>query len=60
MQVLGPDGKELRVHTRTLVAPGARAQWRVPIALSDPEGAYRLRARDVATGISAEHEVQVK
>ncbi len=60
VSVLGPDGKELRMLSRTLVAGKGRAGWTVPIAASDPAGEYTLRARDVATGLAAEHKLKVK
>jgi hypothetical protein len=57
--VLGPDGKLLPVLTQTLVAPNGQAIWYIPIALSDPPGQYTLDAKDVATGVSAQHRLTV-
>ena len=58
--VKGPDGKEIRPLTRTLVAPKGQIAFQVPIAQSDPAGNYTLSARDVATGVSAEKKIAVK
>ncbi|MHC4712754.1 MAG: beta-galactosidase trimerization domain-containing protein [Planctomycetota bacterium] len=55
LRVLGPDGEELPEHTRTLMAGGGKALWRVPFALSDSEGRYTLVARDLVTGAEAQH-----
>jgi hypothetical protein len=57
--VLGPERRPLGVLTQTLVAPMGRATWELPIALNDPTGFYTLKARDVATGIPAEHRLTV-
>lgn len=58
--VKGPDGKEIRPLTRTLMAPKGQAMLQIPFALSDPAGNYTLYARDIATGISARQTVSVK
>jgi hypothetical protein len=58
--VKGPDGKEIRPLTRTLVAPKGRIAFQIPIAVSDPAGSYTLSARDIATGVSAEQNILVK
>ncbi len=59
VKVLGPDGKEVKVLTQTLVAPAGNATWKFPLALSDPAGRYILQVRDVATGTCSEHELTV-
>ena len=58
--VVGPDGKELRMLTRTLAAPRGHVEWNVPFAVSDPAGEYTLHARDVATGVAAEAKITVR
>lgn len=58
--VKGPDGKEIRPLTRTLVAAKGRVTFQFPIAASDPVGSYTLFARDVATGLSAEQNILVR
>lgn len=60
VKVFGPDGAEMEMHTETIAAAGGRARWRVPIAVSDPEGDYTLKVRDVATGAAAEKVVKVE
>ena len=59
VQVHGPDGKELRMLTRKLLAPKGAATWSIPLAVSDPAGTYTLHVRDVATGVTARHELKV-
>lgn len=58
--VKGPDGKEIRPLTRTLVAPKGQVVLQIPIAVSDPAGTYILYARDVATGVGAERKISIK
>ena len=60
VRVVGPDGKELRVLTRTLAAPKGAVVWELPIAVSDPAGKYTLHARDIATGVSAKRKLTVR
>jgi len=60
VRVLAPDGKELRVLTRTLSAPGGAVAWEFPLALTDPAGSYALHVRDVATGARAEARLSVR
>ena len=59
VKVFGPDGAEMEMLTESIAAAGGRARWRVPIAVSDPEGDYTLKVRDVATGAAAESVVKV-
>jgi len=60
VKVAGPDGKELRMLTQTLLAPKGKAVWELPIAASDPAGEYTLEARDVATGVKATRKLVVR
>ena len=59
VKVTGPEGKELRMLTRTLLAPKGKAAWELPIAASDPAGEYTLEVRDVATGVKATKKLMV-
>jgi hypothetical protein len=59
VSVSGPDGELLPVLTQTLVAPDGQTAWDIPIALSDPLGQYTLDVKDMATGVSARHQLLV-
>lgn len=54
LDVWGPDGQELSHYTRNADAPRGRGVLRVPTALNDVPGHWRVRVCDVATGVSAE------
>jgi hypothetical protein len=51
--VFGPDGAFLHVYARNVVSDGP-STFVLPTALSDPPGAYRIRATDVLSGAEAE------
>ncbi|MHC4718613.1 MAG: hypothetical protein ACYS5V_16715, partial [Planctomycetota bacterium] len=60
VKLLDPDGRELRMLTRTLLAPKGRATWELPIAVTDPAGEYTLQVRDVPTGVATEKKLTVR
>ncbi len=60
LKMLDPAGKELRMLTRTVAAPGGRAIWELPLAVNLPGGKYTLSARDVSTGSKAERALTVQ
>ena len=41
-------------YARNLEAPAGIARFRLPLALSDPSGIWKLRVRDAATGVTGE------
>lgn len=59
VEVLSASGESMGVYQRNLVAPGGRARWILPLAESDMPGAYTLLVRDVATGLRAQHTLEV-
>ncbi len=58
--VLDPAGSELEMHSANLHGPGGKATWKIPFAVSDAPGTYTIRVRDVATGVAAEHQIELK
>jgi hypothetical protein len=53
-------GKPLPCYASNLVAARGQTVCRIPLALNDPTGAWRIRCRDVATGTKAEWVVDVE
>ena len=60
MQLLDPQGKELRMLTGNLPAPSGRAIWELPLAVNQSPGKYVLLAQDIATGVKAKHILVVQ
>ncbi len=58
-QMFDPDGRELTMLTRNLAAPHGACVWELPLAVNMKKGRYSLRARDVATGVTAERPLKV-
>jgi len=59
-EVEGPEGHPLGHYDANLVAPDGKATFVLPLALNETEGAWVLKARDVATGTSAAQRFQVQ
>ena len=57
VEVSGPDGKARPWLAQNTLAPAGRAQVRIPFALNDVPGDYRVRVRDVTTGVTGEATV---
>jgi hypothetical protein len=60
LHVTGPDNRPRPFYAKTIEAPDGRATAAVPFALNDPIGAWRLEARDVATGLTATAVTQLR
>lgn len=60
VEVAGPDGRPRPWYAANAVIRGATGQATVPLALNDPPGEWRLTARDVATGLTAQARVTVR
>jgi hypothetical protein len=58
--VLGPDGNAIQWLDANLLAPGGKAVWKIPFAVSDKPGEYTLNVRDVVTGTKASQKLTVK
>ena len=59
LEVIDPTGKPVRQLTRNLVVDGARLVHRLCLALNAPAGKWTVRARDAATGQTAEAAIDV-
>jgi hypothetical protein len=54
VEVLDPGGRLMRHYSGNVTIRDGRAAYQIPFALSDAAGAWRVRARDVVSGLSAE------
>ena len=59
LNVFGPDRVERYHYARTLYPASPRAEALIPLALNDPQGAWRVRVRHVDTGLRDEATVRV-
>lgn len=59
VEVVGPDGVTCAPYARTLLADGGEAEVRIPFALNDSPGKWRVTARDVATGVAATDTIRL-
>ena len=57
--VFDPLGKLVEHYSANLRSEGERARFEIPFAWNDPVGAWRVHARDLATGASAETTLQL-
>ncbi len=53
VEVLDPAGRPVRHYSGNVTIHDGRAAYRIPFALSDAAGSWRVRARDVVSGLSA-------
>jgi hypothetical protein len=60
VRVYRPDGEEALCFRRNLDTADVTAQYALPLAWNDPEGAWRVTVRDVATGVAGEAVLTVK
>ena len=54
VEVFDPAGKPVRYYSGNATIRDGRAPFPVPFALNDAKGAWRVRARDVISGLTAE------
>jgi hypothetical protein len=54
VDVLDPAGHPVRHYSGNVTIRDGRAAYQIPFALSDAAGRWRVRARDVVSGLSAE------
>lgn len=59
-RVLDPEGKELRMLTRNLMAPDGIAVWKLPLAVNMAKGRYLVSVREISTGAKAERVLNVQ
>jgi hypothetical protein len=54
LTVHGPDGKRLHYYSKNIDIHMGKGNFDIPFALNDPEGSWRVVARDVISGLEAE------
>jgi hypothetical protein len=54
VEVTDANGRSRPEYSQNLKAPRGFTRFRLPLALSDPSGEWRLRVRDTATGVAGE------
>ncbi len=54
VEVIDPAGRLARQYSGNVTVKDGRAAYQIPFALSDASGAWRVRARDVISGLTAE------
>jgi hypothetical protein len=57
VEVFDPTGKLVRHYSTNVTVVDGGARFEIPFALNDPAGRWRLRARDVVSGLTAERVV---
>ena len=60
IDVVRPDGQEVRCLARNLETQDGRAAFAIPLALNEPQGRYTLRSTDVASRTAASVEIEVQ
>ena len=58
VDVLDPAGKTARQYGGNVTVQDGHAKFDVPFALNDARGAWRVQARDVISGLTAERIVK--
>jgi len=59
-EVTDAAGKPRPEYGGVIVAPAGRGQIRLPLAVNDPKGAWKLRFRHILTGAASERDVEVR
>ena len=58
VEVFDPSGKLARPYSGNVTVKDGRAPFHVPFALNDAAGSWRIRARDVVSGLTAERSIK--
>ncbi|MBI3279571.1 MAG: beta-galactosidase, partial [Acidobacteria bacterium] len=58
VEVFDPSGKLMRHYSANRTIRDGRASFAIPFALNDPRGKWRIRARDVVSGLTAERALE--
>jgi len=59
LEVFDPAGRLVEHYSGNVRVEGERGRLEIPFAWNDSPGAWRIRARDIASGASAETTLQV-
>jgi hypothetical protein len=54
LEVFDPDGKQVRYYSSNLTVRDGQGSFQIPFAISDAKGPWRVHARDVISGLTAE------
>jgi len=54
LEVYNPEGKIVDYYSGNYIAIEGKAEITIPLALNDPEGAWKVKVKDVETGVEAE------
>ena len=54
VEVFDPAGRLSRYYCSNLTVRDGQGQFQIPFAISDAKGAWRIHARDVISGLTAE------
>ena len=54
LEVFDPNGRLVRHYSSNVTVRNGRAEFKIPFALSDTPGDWRVRARDVVSGLVAD------
>jgi len=60
LEVVGPDGKPRPFYAANLFTENGKAEGVVRFALNDPKGRWRIRAREIVSGLTGEATVTLK
>ena len=60
MEVTDPEGRRVPHYDRNLLLENGKGEANIPFALNDPVGAWRIRFRDVATGVELQKQIELK
>jgi hypothetical protein len=58
VEVFDPADKLARHYSGNLTVRDGRAEFAIPFALNDASGVWRVRGRDVISGLTAEHALR--
>jgi hypothetical protein len=58
IEVIDPQGQVSRQYSGNVTVKDGRAAYQIPFALSDANGLWRVRARDIISGLTAEVAVK--
>ena len=60
VDVVDPAGARVRAYSGNVLLGGATASWRLPFALNDAVGSWRVRVTDVLTGRMVSSRIAVE
>ncbi len=58
LEISDPDGKVVRHYSGNVTVREGRASFEIPFALNDSPGKWRVKARDVVSGLTAEQVIE--